>query len=90
MVATAVMSVVASAPHRFESRAKKKRQEELRSEPPYTTMARRIVQDVLHRKVSDETLSLLGEVLHWLYGAGWGAAYGVLRRRRRGIGAAIV
>jgi len=60
LVATAVMSLAASALYRFEREEKKKQEE---------------------KEVSDETFSIVGEALHWFYGAGWGATYGVTRTR---------
>ena len=52
------------------------------SEPSTTPaeVAKRIIRGVLHREVSDARTPLLNNVMHWLYGTGWGALYGVARR----------
>ena len=46
-------------------------------------VGRRIVEGVLQRTVPEERMGLLNNVMHWLYGTSWGAAYGVLHASRR-------
>jgi uncharacterized membrane protein YagU involved in acid resistance len=41
-------------------------------------VAKRIGEDVLHREVSPDLIPLLTNVMHWGYGTGWGAVYGIL------------
>lgn len=81
IVGTVVMEQASSLLYRFEAQEKKQQEEETRKEPPYQTMARRITQDLLKVQLRDEDLALLGQALHWGYGAAWGALYCVLRRR---------
>lgn len=65
IVGTLVMEQVTSFLYKFESDQKKKKEESLRTEPPPQVMARRITENVLHLKVSDETMSKLGNAVHW-------------------------
>jgi uncharacterized membrane protein YagU involved in acid resistance len=81
IVGTLVMAQVTGFLYKFESDEKKKKEESLRTEPPPQAMVRRMTADVLHLKVSDETLSKLGNVVHWGYGMAWGALYGALHER---------
>lgn len=81
IVGTLIMEQVTSFMYKFESDEKKKKEESLRTEPPPQVMARRITENVLHVKVSDETMSKLGNSVHWGYGMAWGALYGALRER---------
>jgi hypothetical protein len=41
-------------------------------------VAKRIIRGMLERDVSDEQTALLNNVMHWSYGTGWGAAYGIV------------
>jgi uncharacterized membrane protein YagU involved in acid resistance len=81
IVGTLLMEQVSGFMYKFESDEKKKKEENLRTEPLPQAMARRITEDVLHLKVSDETLSKLGNFVHWGYGIAWGALYGALHQR---------
>lgn len=81
VIGTLAMEQVTSFLYKFESEEKKKKAESLRTEPPPQAMVRRVTQDVLHVKVSDEMLSKAGNVVHWGYGMAWGALYGVLHDR---------
>lgn len=81
IVGTVVMEQAGALLYRFEKPEKKKQEEAIRKESPYDTMARRITEDLLHIKLGDEDRAMLGQLLHWGYGAGWGALYGVLRNR---------
>ncbi len=57
---------------------------------PSTTpaeVAKRIIRGVLQRDVSDDATPQLNQVMHWLYGCGWGTLYGLSSRSPgRGIG----
>jgi hypothetical protein len=56
-----------------------------RGEEPSTTPAevgRRIVEGVLQRDVPEERMGALNNVMHWLYGTGWGVLFGLSRARR--------
>lgn len=81
MVGTVFMEQASALLYRFEAPRKKQQEEEIRDEPPYQTMARRITRDLGEVELGDEDLALLGQALHWGYGATWGVLYGVLRRR---------
>ena len=39
-----------------------------------------VAKRLLGRRVTKEQAPLLANVFHWLYGVGWGPAYGLLRR----------
>ena len=80
-IGTIVMEQLATLIYRFEDPKKKKQEEEIRKESPYDTMARRIANDILRVHLSDEDIRLLGQLLHWGYGIGWGAIYGLMRDR---------
>jgi hypothetical protein len=56
-----------------------------RGEEPSTTPAevgRRIVEGVLQRDVPEERMGALNNVMHWLYGTGWGVLFGLSRAGR--------
>jgi hypothetical protein len=56
-----------------------------RREEPSTTPAevgRRVVEGVLQRDVPEERLGALNNVMHWLYGTGWGVLLGLSRAGR--------
>lgn len=40
-------------------------------------VAKRIGEGVFHKKVSPDLIPLLSNVMHWGYGTGWGALYGL-------------
>lgn len=46
--------------------------------PVPAKVARRIVGGVFHEELPAERIGLATNVMHWGYGSGWGAAYGVL------------
>jgi Protein of unknown function (DUF1440) len=46
-------------------------------------VGRRIIEGVLQRKVPEERMGLLNNVMHGLYGTSWGAVYGLLHASRR-------
>jgi uncharacterized membrane protein YagU involved in acid resistance len=49
-------------------------------EEPSTTpaeVAKRIIRGVFHRSVGEERTELLNNAMHWSYGTGWGALYGL-------------
>ena len=41
-------------------------------------VGRRIIEGVFHKEASPDLIPLLTQGMHWAYGTGWGAAYGVL------------
>lgn len=41
-------------------------------------VARRVLKGVFLQDVSDDQLPKLTNVMHWLYGTGWGAVYGIV------------
>lgn len=41
-------------------------------------VAKRISEGVFHQEVSPKRISLLTHGMHWSYGTGWGAVYGVI------------
>ena len=41
-------------------------------------VGRRISEGVFHHEVSPERIPLLTNVMHWAYGTGWGAIYGLV------------
>lgn len=47
--------------------------------PAPARVGRRIVEGLLDREVPAERIGLLTNVMHWAYGTGWGAVYGLLR-----------
>jgi hypothetical protein len=56
-----------------------------RGEEPSTTPAevgRRIIEGVLQRDVPEERMGALNNVMHWLYGTGWGVLFGLSRAGR--------
>ncbi|MGI8945197.1 MAG: hypothetical protein ACR2GL_03020 [Thermoleophilaceae bacterium] len=44
-------------------------------------VAKRVIRGVLQREVSDERTEMLNTAMHWFYGVGWGALYGLAVRR---------
>lgn len=54
-------------------------------------VGRRISEGVFHQKVPPERIPLLTNAMHWAYGSGWGAIYGLIegtldrRSLRRGV-----
>jgi hypothetical protein len=54
-------------------------------------VAKRVLRGALERQVSDEQTDVLNNAMHWLYGTGWGALYGLAARRpTRGVAFALV
>lgn len=49
------------------------------SEPSTTPaeVAKRIIRGVAQREVSEDRTAALNNAMHWTYGTGWGAVYGV-------------
>jgi len=53
-------------------------------------VGKRVVRGVLKRKVSEEDTGTLNNVMHWLYGTGWGALFGLTAAGREpGLGVAF-
>ena len=48
------------------------------SAPAPAKVGKRILEGVFHRRVGPERIGVLTNVMHWLYGTGWGAAYGLI------------
>ena len=65
----------------FEDEEKRKLEERIRPEAPFTTLARRIAVSVTGEPPSDNALSKLSMGVHWGYGIAWGALYGALHDR---------
>ncbi len=54
-------------------------------------VAKRVIRGVLEREVSDGQTDALNNGMHWLYGTGWGALYGLaVRRPTRGVRFALI
>lgn len=79
---TLAMEQTGTVLYGLETEDKKRREEELRAEPPYQVMAAKAAR-VAGREFSEEQKKKAGMVLHSAYGLGWGVLYGVLRRRYR-------
>lgn len=47
-------------------------------------VARRVIEGVFEREAPPEWIPALTHGMHWAYGIGWGAAYGLLQGSRRG------
>jgi uncharacterized membrane protein YagU involved in acid resistance len=45
-------------------------------------VGRRIGEGLFHQDVAPERIPVLTHVMHWAYGTGWGAVYGVVRGSR--------
>jgi uncharacterized membrane protein YagU involved in acid resistance len=55
-------------------------------------VGRRLLEGLLQRDLPDQAARTVNNAVHWLYGLGWGAAYGVVAgslSRRRGLGPAF-
>lgn len=46
-------------------------------------VGRRVIEGVFHGEVPPERIALLTNVMHWGYGTGWGAVYGLAQGGRR-------
>jgi len=42
-------------------------------------VGRRIIEGVFHRQLPANRIGLLTNAMHWSYGTGWGAAYGLIQ-----------
>lgn len=78
---TMAMGKLSSFLYKFESEEKKHKEETLRKQPPYQTMAEKMARNILNKELTDQQKKKAGMALHWAYGIGWGALYGVLRKR---------
>lgn len=52
--------------------------------PMPAQVARRISEGVFHHHVGPERIPLLTHAMHWAYGSGWGAVYGLVAGTFRG------
>ena len=80
MLGTIAMGPVGNTLYKFESEEKKKREEALRKEMPFETLAGRLIE-LGGGKPTKERKEKLGVVVHWGYGIGWGVLYAALRKR---------
>ena len=80
-VGTLVLDCVANLMYKFESEEKKKLEEHARKEEPTEVLARRISENVLRVKLSNETKSKLGKAIHLSVGIGMSGLYGALHDR---------
>lgn len=46
---------------------------------PTEEVAERLSEGLAKHEIDDETKAQAGQLVHWGYGAGWGAAYGILQ-----------
>lgn len=53
------------------------------SERPVEKLASKIADEVLDKRLSKEQRKAGGQFLHWAYGIGWGALYGVAQSKLR-------
>jgi len=81
IVGTLVMEQVANGLYKFEADEKKKIEEQIRPEPPFMTLARRLAANGADGPPSEKNVQRLGQAIHWGYGIGWGALYGALHDR---------
>jgi hypothetical protein len=54
-----------------------------RSGKPVEKLAGKVAEGVFDRRLDKEGKEIGGQVIHWGYGAGWGAFYGVVQRTLR-------
>jgi uncharacterized membrane protein YagU involved in acid resistance len=85
IIGTVVLEQVAKALYAVESEETKRRQEHVRTLPPYEVMAEKMGNRMLGRELSEPARKRTGLALHWGYGIAAGALYGVLRRRVRAV-----
>jgi hypothetical protein len=91
---TAVMTVWQEAAAKLRSsgdegggRAEPQTDEERWAQAPAPAqLGKRIVEGVLQRPIPASKIGLMSNVMHWGYGTGWGAVYGIVQgtRPRRG------
>ena len=48
---------------------------------PVERLAGKIAEDVFEKHLDKEQTQVAGQALHWAYGLGWGAFYGIMRSR---------
>jgi hypothetical protein len=77
---TLAMSPVTSWLYRRESAATRRREEAIRTEPPFQTLAARVVETV-GLEPTQRRKQVVASLLHWGYGMAWGALYVVGRCR---------
>ena len=80
VIGTYAMEILSSALYKRESSEKRQREEQLREEPPVMVLAERLIHQA-GIEVTPERKERVGKAIHWSYGLGWGALYGVVRRR---------
>ena len=77
---TRAMEPVTALLYEHEDEADKRREEELRKEPPFQTLAGRLLE-LVGVEPSEDRKKKLGMMVHWGYGIGWGVLYAFLRKR---------
>lgn len=80
IVGTYAMGLLSKKLYSYESEEKRRREEAVRSEPPFMVLAERLLHQA-GAEVTDQRKERLGMTLHWGYGMAWGAGYALLRRR---------
>ena len=60
------------------SSSKSKQGESWESAPAPAVVAKRILEGVFRRNVPAQRIGLLTNAMHWAYGTGWGAVYGLV------------
>src|SRR5262249_52952069 len=78
---TVVIGQVMNGLKKFQTEEDKNRERDLVREDPTEKLARRVSENVLGTRLSDETKSTAGQIVRWGYGALWGGVYGILRKR---------
>jgi putative membrane protein len=52
-------------------------------EEPTAKLAGKVAGGVLERPIGEDTKESAGQAIHWAYGAGWGALYGIVQSSLR-------
>lgn len=88
VAATWAMGPVTSYLYEHESRGAREAEDEARGDRTAYGVAAEKAADAVGVELSDEQRKQAGTAVHWALGAGAGAAYGALRNRLPGVGAA--
>jgi hypothetical protein len=51
-----------------------------KSEQPVEKLAGKVAEDVFDTHLSRKERKVGGQIIHWAYGAGWGALHGIVQR----------
>lgn len=79
--ATAVMTPAYSRLHKLARESAKKKEKEVGPEQTSTEKLADKIAKAFGRELSDKQRSKAAQVVHWSYGIGWGALFGVLHDR---------